>query len=125
MTFLCGCIPARSSGFFAVFVLLGFALGRGDFLFAFQFAWLSFAWMPMFLGMLFGMLAIDSLQTPFVIAAWLFELGTMLWLWLRKDAISKRSILIVGTALLLLLLTQFIGCTIIGVSFMLNPPSFS
>jgi len=44
---------------------------------------------------------------------WALELTVIIWLKVKKDVLSKRTIKIVGLILLIILLAQFVGCAAI------------
>ncbi len=105
--------------FYLTFFIINFAFGRG--VYSFVAAGLALALMPLMdyifiRGGLPDLLGYPLVQLILpVIVIWALELGSIAWLKFKAAKLEKRTIIIIGSAVLLLLMTQFVGCTIFSI----------
>lgn len=96
--------------FFIIYLSRGVDLGS-----SFFYALLTFALMPLFLIYISQYSHIGFIGSNFMFLSpiiWLLEIGTILWMNIQALKLKKRAIIIIGSAVLLLLVTQFVGCAI-------------
>ncbi len=109
--------------FFLTFFIMSLAFSdSGSSLFSsLYFAAFIFAMMPMGLGYLIRA-PIWDVGYAFPIIVWILQLGAIAWLRFKSVKLERRTIIIIGSIVLLLLVTQFVGCTIVSINLMLHPP---
>lgn len=99
--------------FFLTFFIISSADGAGLYGSLYT-AGFALAMMPMVAYLIIP--KIWALGYTFPIVVWILELGAIAWLRFKSAKLGKRTIVIIGSVVLLLLVTQFVSCTILIIS---------
>ena len=108
--------------FYVVFSLIGFKFSK-DLVFNLWGAALGLAFMPGSAIRLYNLSWFDDSFFFYYMLVWLPELAGVTWLKLKGGTAQKRTVFIVGTIIVLSLVTQFVVCSVNG-SILISPPGY-